>query len=179
MKLIFSIYIYFKTLWGVLRGWIHPVEEELQFVKKHIKSPIYDDLKKNGMKYMSDLLFGKVQWDRQYDSITAYKTKGDDCDGFNRIVQCWYHLQGYKAYLVTYIADPFEMSHTTCLIEKDGIIKNADYGSEGKAYHDYDFELCIESLAYQRYGARVVRYVVQNINWRLVNFKKIYGDVSV
>lgn len=159
MKIILFIWIKIKYLYAVLRGYIHPLKQELAFIKKTIKSPYYNDLTNRGMKYQRDFL------DSQYDSITAFQKKKDDCDGFNRIAQVYYHLQGYKAYLVSYIADPFEKTHTTCVLEKNGYFVDADYGYMGKIFASTNE--CIKAIA-ERYNSKMVCFVAQDIAWEIV-----------
>ena len=160
MKLILFIWVNLKHLIAKINGWIHPLKEELKFVKKKVKSPEYFELVKNGkMKYKPDSL------DEQYDSITALTIEGDDCDGFNRIAQVYFHLKKYKAYLVSYIAEPFKMSHSTCILESGDFFLDADYGTIRKSYAS--MEECVKAIA-ERYGAKVVCFISQDIDWKVI-----------
>ena len=94
-----------------MRGWIGNVQDELNYVKKYIKEPTWEALREKGLEYKKDFI------DSQYDSRTAFRKGYDDCDGFNRIAQCFWHNKGYEAYLISYIAKPFSKSHTTCILK--------------------------------------------------------------
>lgn len=157
-RLALTIWIFIKREIAKRMGWIGDVGRELLYVKEYIKDATWEALKEKGLRYKKDFI------DSQYDSIKAILNKEDDCDGFNRIAQCYWYNKGYDAYLVTYWAKPFRQSHTTVILKVNSIYIDCDYGYYGAGY--YSLENCISSIA-SRYKSKVKAWIVQDINWRI------------
>jgi len=166
MTFLLYIWIKIKLYYGILRGYIGLLKKELQFVADNVPNPELDYLRKIGISYRADML-GNIKWDCQFDSVEVFKRGGADCNSLNRIVQVYYHLRGFKAYLVTTIADPFKLSHGTCILKnKDGLFYTADYGYIGSKIYP-SAERAIQAVATEYKVKKIRAFIIQDINWNV------------
>ena len=157
-RIILTIWIYIKHFIGIYTLNIGSVENELKYVKDKVKSIDFEELT-HLVSYKKDFI------DEQCDSITVMKKGSDDCDGFNRLVQCFLYNKGKEAYLVSYWAKPFRKSHTTCIVRSRGRFIDYDYGYKGKSFKT--LKECVENIG-NRYHSKVVSYVLQDIEWEVL-----------
>lgn len=165
---ILSLWITIKCFYSKIVGWIGKLDKEIECISKlDLKTCNYSELNKIGIVYKRDLLNNK-QWDFQFDSVEVIKRKGGDCNSLNRVVQVYYHMQDFKTYLVTYIAKPFKMSHSTCIGIKNGKYYCLDYGYILEMKNLKECFLYLENI----YHCKMIGFVIQDINWKII--KNIY-----
>lgn len=183
MKYLLILWIEIKLLISKLCNWIHPIYEELKFVKENFNDKFNElsfryislnefkladfCLLKTNIKYKPDKLFNFIPFDWQYDSIKLFNNNGGDCNSLHRLIQCFYHNLGYETYLLTFLAKPFKKSHTTCIAFKDNNIYSIDYGQMIK----YNIKDNIIKLFENSYNCKIKTYILQNINWKIVDLK--------
>lgn len=165
-------WVQLKTKFARLVGWIHPLVEEVEFVKNTFECMILNNKqleKLYNLRYVQDKLLWFIPWDYMWDSITFLHKKYGDCGQWNRLIQMMCYTSGYKnSYLVTYTCKPFRKSHITCVIKSGDFFYSFDYGYKSNQ-SDSLFD-CVNKIA-KMYNVKLKKYVVQDVNFNIVTVK--------
>ena len=163
-----KIYITAKLEMSRSKGWVNPVQKELEFINKiGLLSCDLPSLKERGITYKPDRLNvgnNDIQWDYQFDTITTFTRNGGDCNSLNRISQMLKHSESEESFLVTYVCTDPKKNHTTCIYYSDTTHKwySYDYGVEGKPCESFKESL---DLVAKQYHAKIIHHVSQDIFW--------------
>lgn len=179
-----KIWVIIKTIIGIIIGYIHPIKKELKFIntKNHWDIVCLEN------KYEIDTMYigkYKIPFDFAYDSIEIFRRKNIDCS-CHRAMQIKSHTDGFEAYLIHYLHYPLDKKLTTItdkILNKLGILMahvSCVYKRENKWY---SFDWCNEELALSfidacnkiadKYECDIKELVVQDINWKIVDYKKL------
>jgi len=169
LKIILTIWVWLKCFVSRLLWWIGDVEKEKEFVKITFPNiPTMADFETKNIRYIPDRVFGIIPWDYQFDSRITFYRGGGDCNSLHRIIQVAAYNAGMEAYLVTYLAKPFLLSHTTCIIREGRDWWVLDYGE--KKLKSSTLGEAVSKCA-ELYNSRLMApgtWVVQDINWHFV-----------
>lgn len=166
MKKLLKLWVKIKCWIGKKFGWIKLVHTERTFVQFKFpdKVPTAYDLKVCGVNYKPDRLLWIIPFDWQFDSVTTWKRGGGDCNSLNRIIQVALVNRDIQAWLVTYIAKPFSMSHGTVLTFENGKWYSYDYGNKSQPHNTQ--ESALQEVA-SKYNSEVRCYVMQDVTWQI------------
>jgi len=163
MKTVLKIWITIKVIYGRLKGWIGSLEKEKEAVKRYELGLI------KKIPYKQDKFLG-LQWDYQFDAVKAFT--GGDCNSIHRVWQIYFSNMGFDSYLVTYIAEPFKMSHGFCMSYKDGIYYSCNYGN----IHEHKTAKEAVEFVASLYESKVKCFVMQDTRWRFIDDRQIQDN---
>jgi len=161
---MWKLWVRIKWIIGRLMGWIGTLESEIKLIKQYKLSELH--LHSTAM-YKPDKLLG-MPFDYQFDAVRTLN-KGGDCNSLHRCYQVYYYNKGYRSYLVTYIAEPFKMSHGFCVYRYHNLWVAVNYDVET---HHTCLTEAIEHVA-SLYQSTPITYVIQDIKWRVTNVRDI------
>jgi len=167
-------YVEYKTKRAITQGFIHTLLADSRFLNsKDLPDMLPETPRKNGIVLKtcpSTVLGFDFDFDWQYSVITSWVCGGGGCNAIHHIAQVWLYLQGYThTYLSTYVAKDFTKNHTTLVfLDHDGWYRSFDYGFRGKACRSV--AEAISSVA-KKYRTKVECYIVQDINYEIINDK--------
>jgi hypothetical protein len=168
-KVFLTLWVWLKCFTARLLWWIGDVDKEKDFIKSAFPGiPTLADMEAQKIRYIPDRVFGFIPWDYQFDSRMTFYRGGGDCNSLHRIIQVAAHNAGLEAYLVTYLAKPFILSHTTCIIREGRDWWVLDYGE--KTLKSATIGEAISKCA-EKYGSRLAApgaWVIQDINWHIL-----------